>query len=146
MIVPIVAALAIVAQAEPAPPSTSQPPDPAEAIAKTWLMDQLIDPESARIKLIFGPTQMAFKKTFVLKVEGVVVCYDVNAKNGFGGFAGNDRKLIVVRDGKIVYSVSEQYPDGFTAFDVVSKVCGATGRSQRQYFTPIEPTRATRTQ
>ena len=124
--------------------SAPAPTTDFEIIVQDWLEKKLLDYESARIKLVFGPKQMSFKKTVIARVEGEVACYDINAKNRFGGYAGNDRTLIVVKGGKVVYSASEIYPDGFTFFDVVSNVCGKTGRAQGIFFEPVPETQQTR--
>lgn len=139
--------LALLAAAVPptdAPPLPSEDGTEFQQVVDRWLQDHLLDYESARIKLIVAPKQMTIKKTFVLKVQGEAACYDINAENSYGAYSGWDRTLFVVRDGKVVYTVSDRYPDGFTAFDVVGNVCGSSDRSSKIYFEKLDPSEETR--
>jgi hypothetical protein len=128
----------------PAEPAAGAELSQFQQVVDSWLQDHLLDFEGARLKLIFGPKQMRFKKTAILKVEGETACYDINAKNAYGAYTGWDRTLFVVRDGKVVYHVSDRYPDGFTAFDVIGKVCGSSGRPGKLYFQKMDPSEETR--
>jgi hypothetical protein len=100
----------------------------------SFFENYFLDYESARLRLLKAPVDGTVKKTLVLKASGTIVCYDVNARNEFGAYAGFDRMLLVVRDGEVIYRTSEFNPDGFTSSSApIRQHCGDSGRSARTY-------------
>jgi hypothetical protein len=131
------------------PVDTSPPAVIAEApaefqhIVDAWLMDHLLDYDSARVVVVVPPKEITFKLNLLQKVEGWGACYDINAKNSFGGYTGFDRRLIVMKGGKIIYNNSELDPDATSSalFDPIGKVCGATDRPTNSWGTRQNPAR-----
>jgi hypothetical protein len=70
---------------------------------KQWALSALKDPESAR----FGRFSKPRKEWMVASqkaVFGYSVCADINAKNSYGGYTGNQRYWFFFRDDKLLRS------------------------------------------
>ncbi len=76
------------------------PPTNYEALIKNWATDALKDSESARYVSISKP-----RKEFIIAslkpVFGYSTCATINAKNSYGGYAGNQTYWFFIRNGKI---------------------------------------------
>ncbi|MCY1648141.1 hypothetical protein OVA11_14045 [Caulobacter sp. SL161] len=94
---------------QPSAPS-SAPSAPVETgytpLVKAWLNNYLRDPYSAVITEVRGPRQTSFKSDVWTKINGTAVCYDINAKNAYGGFTGVKRHLFVFEYGRVAYHIS----------------------------------------
>ena len=78
--------------------------DQAEAIIKSYLMATLLDPDSAKYR---GPSKVqkywATEGEYGTKVYyGYIAFYAVNAKNAYGGYTGEQRNAVMIRNGKII--------------------------------------------
>lgn len=70
----------------------------AEAVVLSALMQSLRDPESLRQFSIYGEPQVANGTTAGRNIEqGWLVCFEYNAKNGYGGYAGLTRDGYILR-------------------------------------------------
>ena len=96
------------AEQPPAPPSA--PSLPAGTgympLVKEWMNSHLRDPYSAVITEVRGPRHTSFKADVWTKVTGTAVCYDINAKNAYGGYTGVKRHLFVFEYGRVAYHIS----------------------------------------
>jgi hypothetical protein len=101
----------------------SYPEDYQQAV-KDYMNGILIDPDSARYSNWKGPSKGSVKDSFAGYVFGYRVCVDINAKNSFGGYTGNQRSFFIVRDGKVAYrygskgsgTVGEQWANNLCSF------------------------------
>lgn len=119
--------LAVLFKDEPVRPVTNQPPtDGYEPMVRAWMQKNLRDPYSAVLTKVTGPSPTSFKPDVWTRIEGQAVCYDINAKNAYGGFAGVHRYLFVVSAGTISYQIStaDQRSNSF-ADGIVRQQCGA---------------------
>ena len=77
-----------------------RPPTNHEELIKSWAVDALKDAESARYVSISKP-----RKEFIVEnlkpVFGYSTCATINAKNSYGGYAGNQTYWFFMRNGKI---------------------------------------------
>lgn len=91
------------------PPPSAAPPagnvgyDP---LVKAWLSSYLRDPYSAVVNQVRGPRQTSFKPDVWTKITGTAVCYDINAKNAYGGYTGVKRHLFIFDAGRVAYHLS----------------------------------------
>lgn len=99
-------------------------------IAETGIISRLIDPESARISWLTGIRKGGFKPLLQGRIYGYVGCGTVNAKNRMGGYTGAQTFIVVIDQGRLLYSDIDQSPSG-----LITQTC-ATGM-QRGMFPPV---------
>lgn len=75
-------------------------------LVKAWLNSYLRDPYSAVVTEVRGPRVTSFKPDVWTKVTGTAVCYDINAKNAYGGYTGVKRHLFIFEAGRVAYHIS----------------------------------------
>ena len=100
-------------------------PRPSREVIDQYLRASLRDPSSAQVERVVGPGFVNQKSHIITPAfYGWVTCFDVNAKNAFGGYTGFKRNALVVRDGRIVYTQTQD--DSWrTSVDWFNQVCGA---------------------
>jgi hypothetical protein len=94
---------------------------PIPAIIDEFLRHNLLDYDSAKIEVIresYHQEEKVDKERF----DTIVHCYRVNGKNGFGGYVGFRKYLMIERDAKIWYF--NLSPDRGETRSVVEKYCG----------------------
>ena len=79
-------------------------------IAETGIISRLIDPESARISWLTGIRKGGFKPLLQGRIYGYVGCGTVNAKNRMGGYTGAQTFIVVIDQGRLLYSDIDQTP------------------------------------
>jgi hypothetical protein len=82
---------------------------------KEWLSQTLKDPASAQVKEIRAPRRAAHKvdRGFLGHLwddPAWWVCYEINAKNGFGGYTGNHLYMFAFRNGRLTNYVESPAP------------------------------------
>jgi len=77
-----------------------------DPLVKAWLSSNLRDPYSAVVSQVRGPRQTSFKPDVWTKITGTAVCYDINAKNAYGGYTGIKRHLFIFDAERIAYHIS----------------------------------------
>lgn len=112
-------------------------PYPADyqAVIADYHAHTLKDPESARVQYLGGPVKGYIKANPIARdaTYGYLVCMDVNAKNSFGGYTGNERTAVFIRDGKVMRYVNASAGDDVAAGMVKSmcaNVIGHTGEGK----------------
>lgn len=91
------------------------PKDPAAAI-QPFLHGFLKDPYSAQIKIVSGPSFFTQKSGLLgSAVYGWGICFDVNAKNSYGGYTGYKRMAVVWRDGVVLRHYEKSFADAACA-------------------------------
>lgn len=75
-------------------------PENYESIVRSYVAGQLKDPESAQFQFLNMPAK-GFYGVGGAKY-GYVVCARINAKNGFGGYAGPKVSYFMIRDGRLI--------------------------------------------
>ena len=99
------------APAAPLPPP--EPPDPkygprpeyaARTYAREYLKATLKDPDSMKDFDASGPTQQTVGKG-KNALSGWAVVFQVNAKNGFGGYTGTKRGLLLIKNETIIHVI-----------------------------------------
>lgn len=83
-------------------------PDDYEKIVKDYMGGVLKDPESARYRFDSSPTKSyAPAET----KQGIRYCwvvnFKVNAKNGYGGYGGEQIGVVWIKDGRIIHKLLE---------------------------------------
>ena len=99
-------------------------PEDYQQAVKDYMNGILIDPGSARYSNWKGPSKGGVKDSFAGYVFGYRVCVDINAKNSFGGYTGNQRSFFIIKDGKVAYrygskgsgTVGEQWVNNLCSF------------------------------
>ena len=80
-----------------------QYPNDYEQIIKNYEQSELKDPDSARYKFLNSPkigwTQAGLVNE---KYYGYVVCVYINARNSFGGYAGNHLYSFVLKNNSVI--------------------------------------------
>lgn len=87
-------------------------PENYQEIVKAYVSQQLKDPESARFT-DFKPLAKDLKLVDIknrVAILGYSTCVNVNAKNSYGGYVGEKRYWLLIRDGKIIDSLSPEVP------------------------------------
>lgn len=75
-------------------------PENYESIVRGFVAGQLKDPESAQYQFLNKPAKGYYG---IGEVKyGYVVCARINAKNGFGGYAGPKVSYFMIRDGLLI--------------------------------------------
>jgi hypothetical protein len=75
-------------------------PENYEAIIREFAGGQLKDPESAQYRFMNSPKKGYWGLGGAK--YGYVVCARINAKNGFGGYAGSALSYFMIHDGRII--------------------------------------------
>jgi hypothetical protein len=75
-------------------------PNNYESIVKRFMDTRLKDPESARYQFIGNPQRGWYR--YDRKVFGYVICAYINAKNGFGGYTGNQLSYFMIKNGRVI--------------------------------------------
>jgi hypothetical protein len=79
------------------------PPADAMAAVQPFLNRHLKDPYSAQVKILSGPTFITQSSSLLgPAVYGWGICFDVNARNSYGGYTGRQLMAIVWRDGSVI--------------------------------------------
>lgn len=82
------------------------------AMVDRYLESRLKDPYSAVKRVTRGPRHGTVSTGFASSVYGWAVCYDINAKNSYGGYNGATRFVFVIGRGGVISSLTEDsYPD-----------------------------------
>lgn len=107
--------------------SAPEPLPNAEFVAELLrerLEEELKDPDSAVIKPTGVPRWMSVKKYIYSKpATGWTMCFRVNGRNSFGGYAGNSRYIVVVAGGRLLYSESAEQATGYNLLKYINPVC-----------------------
>lgn len=82
------AAMAAAATLCSAAEAQTRPPANWQGLIDQYLEANLKDPYSAVKKVTRGPRYGSFKLGFFRQPAGWIVCYSINAKNGFGAYGG----------------------------------------------------------
>ncbi|MDM0067881.1 hypothetical protein [Variovorax sp. J31P207] len=92
--------VATLADAGPRPASTAIPIDAFKR--------QLKDPEGVRVRGVQAPGFLSVESSiFSRAFYGWAICFDMNTRNGMGGYGGYRKQLIVVRNDELVAAESE---------------------------------------
>lgn len=96
----------------------SAPPANWPSMVDRYLEGRLKDPYSAVKKVTRGPRLGAVKRGFASSWYGWAVCYDINAKNSYGGFGGVKRYVFVITEEGVIGMLSEDaYPVDEISFE-----------------------------
>ena len=98
------------------------PPANWRQVIDTKLASYLKDPYSAVKQVTRGPRYGAIKTGVFQHVYGWGVCYSINAKNSYGGYAGARDFLIVIDEANVV-SIIDGDEDTFKA-SLIERECG----------------------
>jgi hypothetical protein len=84
-------------------------PSNYQGVIKKALARSLKDPNSAKYSEFTQPVkEYAIQNATEKKaIYGYAVCVLVNAKNSYGGYAGNERRWFFIRNGEVVREMSE---------------------------------------
>lgn len=98
-------------------------PDPAVAISmiEESIKSKLKDPDSAQFQWPNGFVQGWYQRPFGKRYYGWITCGTVNARNGFGGYAGRVAAVGVIRSGVVVESNMDEASDRYGSF--VAEAC-----------------------
>jgi hypothetical protein len=77
-------------------------------IVTQWLNKQLIDPDSARIEWNGEPKSADLGKNGE-HLYGYLVNFTVNARNRFGGYTGNQKHAVLIRNGEVIKGLGFGY-------------------------------------
>jgi hypothetical protein len=80
-------------------------PDDYEEIIKNYMVTVLIDPESARYRYLNKP-RTGWRRVEGLKF-GYLICAYVNAKNHYGGYAGEHLFYFMIKNGNVINHESD---------------------------------------
>jgi hypothetical protein len=121
-----IAPLALCAAA-PAPQSVGPAPDRAAGIAlvESAIRSTLKDPDSAQFTWPNGFVAGWYHRLFGKKYEGWITCGTVNAKNGYGGYAGRAAAIGVIRDGVVIEANMDDASAQYGTF--VAEACKKIG-------------------
>jgi hypothetical protein len=82
---------------------------------------KLIDPSSAEFEWPYGFTHATWKPIFQRRLEGMVICGSVNAKNRMGGYVGRSSFVVVLDDSNTVIFTDLDSGRGLGLVDVQCK-------------------------
>src|SRR5438874_11158349 len=77
-------------------------------IVMQWLNKQLIDPDSARIEWNGEPKPADLGENGE-HLYGYLVNFTVNARNRFGGYTGNQKHAVLIRNGEVIKGLGFGY-------------------------------------
>src|ERR1041384_4775772 len=94
----------------PSPDTARYGPYPTnyQELIMQWLNKQLIDPDSARIEWNGEPKPADLGKNGE-HLYGYLVNLTVNARNRFGGYTGNQKHAVLIRNGEVIKGVGFGY-------------------------------------
>jgi hypothetical protein len=108
---------------------SEEPPVRREGIAPDWrrqvddyFAKRLRDPYSAVKEVTRGPRRAKVREDVYTVWDGWAVCMSVNAKNGYGGYAGAKPYLFVFGEHRIL-GVIDKADDSFWFRSVVTEEC-----------------------
>ena len=71
-------------------------------IGEKYMKDGLLDPYSAHFAWEYNFVPFTEKLPLSKRTTGYATCVTLNAKNAYGGYTGEERYRITIRDGKVI--------------------------------------------
>jgi hypothetical protein len=100
--------LQVIAETQPDTAPYGPYPDNYKDVVMSWLNKQLIDPDSARIEWDGEPKPADLGKDGE-HLYGYLVNFTVNARNRFGGYTGNQKHAVLIRNGEVIKGLGFGY-------------------------------------
>jgi hypothetical protein len=102
--------------------AATSPPSNWQGAIDSYLQEHLRDPDSMRAKVLRGPREGTFDWRGS-HYTGWVVCYSVNARNGYGGYTGPTPFVFVVNDDGVLISADASAVERYDRVDIDAE-CG----------------------
>lgn len=117
-------------------------PEPSnyQAVIKDYMASALKDPESARYEFYRKTTEKGFSGN--PRTYGWVTCFNVNAKNSYGGYTGMQKYFVLIRHNVVVTALSGDGRGGF-ADEVVWRACAGLSVESDETGTGQSPSEKT---
>ncbi len=97
--------------------AAGSPPPNWRGTIESYLQDHLRDPDSMRAKVLRGPREGTFDWRGS-HYSGWVVCYSVNARNGYGGYSGATPFVFVVNQDGVLVSADASTIERYDRVDI----------------------------
>jgi hypothetical protein len=85
-------------------------PNDPDSVVLPHLRTLLRDPGSAQVERTSGAFRM-YQNVLTYSVAGWGVCYQINARNAYGGYVGFTPYLFAIQNGRVVHAIAGDDPN-----------------------------------